>query len=454
PFTYSFPLEKNLDVMEKILRIRGSMIPAQYLIYDKMPSGAPNELLPDSPLVGSGIAYGDRIIWADGALIFSKMQLMETINSPKVLLTVKRGNRTFLTRVPHLNIADLRLTTAEKDEIDDWRDEAKLKAKVDDLKYIPYSINADGEVQGALGYIDEKSRSKLNFKAGDRAQSEIPLEQGDQILAIQGQKVTSGYDLLKELQAPKTLLIVRKIEKGKPVLWTDADKGFQGSFDVKQLQKITRSIGTETLVSDEGPLRLLKPITPVAMQHFHLTPEQGKLREERLEKYQKSIEKISDSKQREEAEKEFQLYQNRKMLGISLQDKTVSYNPSPVAMFGDVFQQIYKTFFALFVGSISPKHLAGPIGIVQVIQYGWSVGAKEALYWLGMISLNLGLINLLPIPVLDGGHIVFAAWEGVTKKPLAYKTRERLIFPFIILVIGFFIYVTYHDLARIFSQFF
>ena len=454
PFTYQFPIEKNLDVLEKIRRIQGSMTPAQYLIYDKMPNGAPNELLPGSPLVSSGITYGDRIIWADGALIFSKMQLMETINRPFVLLTVKRADRTFLTRVPRLNIADLRLTADEKDEIDDWRDEAKLIVKVDELKFLPYSINANLEIQGPLGYIDEKSRSKLYFEAGERAPGEVPLEKGDQILAVQGEKVGSGYALLKEFQTPKTLLIVEKIKKAKPLPWTDADKGFEASFDIEQLQKITHSIGTDALTSDAGSLRLLKPITPVPMQKFSLTPEQGKLREERLEKYQKAIEKITDSKQREEAEKNFQHYRNRLMLGITLQDKTVSYNPSPIALFGDVFQQIYKTLFGLFAGSISPKHLAGPIGIVQVIQYGWSVGAKEALYWLGMISLNLGLINLLPIPMLDGGHIMFAAWEGITRKPLAYKTRERLIFPFILLVIAFFIYVTYHDLARIFSQFF
>ena len=98
--------------------------------------------------------------------------------------------------------------------------------------------------------------------------------------------------------------------------------------------------------------------------------------------------------------------------------------------------------------------MAGPIGIVQVIQYGWSQGVKEALYFLGMISLNLGLLNLLPIPVLDGGHIVFALWEMITKKPLSIKTREKLIFPFIILLVAVFIYFSYNDIVRIITGLF
>ena len=49
--------------------------------------------------------------------------------------------------------------------------------------------------------------------------------------------------------------------------------------------------------------------------------------------------------------------------------------------------------------------MQGPVGIVQVMQHSWSIGFKEAIFWLGMISLNLGVLNLLPIPVLDGGHI-------------------------------------------------
>ncbi len=82
------------------------------------------------------------------------------------------------------------------------------------------------------------------------------------------------------------------------------------------------------------------------------------------------------------------------------------------------------------------------------------LGVKEALFWMGVISLNLGILNLLPIPVLDGGHICFSLFEMVTKRRLKAKTMERLIIPFVVLLIGMIVFVTYHDLSRIFSRFF
>ena len=83
------------------------------------------------------------------------------------------------------------------------------------------------------------------------------------------------------------------------------------------------------------------------------------------------------------------------------------------------------------------------------MQQGWSLGLKEALYWLALISLNLGILNLLPIPVLDGGQICFALWEQITRKPLKSKTMERIVVPFMIIFIGLFVFVTFHDLSRL-----
>jgi regulator of sigma E protease len=97
--------------------------------------------------------------------------------------------------------------------------------------------------------------------------------------------------------------------------------------------------------------------------------------------------------------------------------------------------------------------MSGPVGIIQVVHQSWMVGVKEALFWMAVISLNLGIVNLLPVPVLDGGHIMFSLLEAVRKRPLRAKTMERLIIPFIGLLIVFFLYITYQDIARLFSKF-
>jgi regulator of sigma E protease len=146
--------------------------------------------------------------------------------------------------------------------------------------------------------------------------------------------------------------------------------------------------------------------------------------------------------------------QKRVFVGGIFEDRKVLYNPSPMNMFMGVFEETWKTLKALFTGYLSPKYMAGPVGIVGAMQYGWALGVKEALFWVAVISMNLGIVNLLPIPVLDGGHICFALYEAVTKRKIKSKTMERLIFPFVVLMILFFIYLTYQDILRVISRFF
>ena len=135
-------------------------------------------------------------------------------------------------------------------------------------------------------------------------------------------------------------------------------------------------------------------------------------------------------------------------------DRFVNFNPNPIALFGNVFSEIARNLTALFSGSLGPKQFGGPIFIVQVMQQSWSIGFKEALFWLGAISLNLGVLNLLPIPVLDGGHICFSIIEKIRKKPMTAKMMQRLVIPFVALLIFMFIYLTYNDITRIFGRFF
>ncbi|MFO1044295.1 MAG: site-2 protease family protein [Planctomycetaceae bacterium] len=84
---------------------------------------------------------------------------------------------------------------------------------------------------------------------------------------------------------------------------------------------------------------------------------------------------------------------------------------------------IYLTLRSLFTGRVSPKELHGPIGIataaVTIVQHGLS----PLLLFLGFLSINLAVLNFLPIPVLDGGHMVFLTWEAVT----GHRPSERIM---------------------------
>jgi regulator of sigma E protease len=453
PFSYLLDMGQDLKGLDRVTMTVGILNPASFLIYEKYPDGKPNPLPEGSPMQGSGIEYNDRILWVDGELIFSKRQLISVINQPRVLVTVKRGSQVFLSRIPRLKIADLRLSGPERAELQDWEFEAGLKDKVQELYFIPYNLTPDCRVENAISYIDEDASEKRQFET-TRSKLEIPLLRGDQILAVDGYKILNGYELLRAIQVRHVQMIVQRGMKYPSISWKAADNKFMAGVAFEDLQKLSQSIGTENRLQSIGDLHLLAPIQPKPLSEFPLSESIKERLASEFIAQKKQIEQMDNPQERALALRLLEENQKKLMLGIVLQDRQVIYNPSPFKMFVGVFDETWRTLRALVTGYLSPKYMSGPVGIVQAIHYGWMLGIKEALFWIAVISLNLGIINLLPVPVLDGGHICFAVIESITKKPIKAKTMERLVIPFIVLLVLFFIYLTYQDILRLLSRFF
>lgn len=102
----------------------------------------------------------------------------------------------------------------------------------------------------------------------------------------------------------------------------------------------------------------------------------------------------------------------------------------------------------LFTGKVSADQLMGPVGISEVVSK--TQGLVEFVYMLALISLSLGVTNLLPFPPLDGGKIVLLIIEGIRKKPLKENIEIAIQMAGFCLLIGLSIYVTYNDILRIF----
>ena len=447
-FNYTLKTYENPELIGKEkLNTIGVLSPARYLIFGGQ------GLLPGSPMLQSGIQPKDRILWVDGEVVFSHQQLSALTNELTAFLTVQRGDQVFQTKVPRVELSDLKLTPPERGEIDDWQHEAGLKARFQDLYFIPYNLSPTLAVESRIQFIDEEDQTKA-FQTCQRCAYFNPLQEGDQILAIDGKLVQTPYELLSELQTQHVLLIVERnpaaVDK---VLWTKADAQFD-QFSIVDLQKIVASIGTDHPITDIGDLHLLAPVIPKRLVDFPLTDTQKATLAQELAQSKKEVEAIQDPEKRNEAVHQLEKAQHKVVLGLPLVDREVRYNPTPQQQFVEVFKDTYRTLASLITGVANPKYVAGPVGIVQIVHQSWMVGGKEALFWMALISLNLGIINLLPLPVLDGGHILFSVIEMVTRRPIRAKTMERLIIPFIALLIGFFIYVTYHDISRLFSKFF
>lgn len=420
--------------------------PAQYLVFDDFTS-------PLAPLKGSGIEKGDRIVWVDGELIFSKDQLSAILNDSKALLTIDRNGQTILAQVPRVKISDLRLLNDQKNELDDWQHAAGLKSKLNQLYFIPYDVNHQGIVEGSLAFMNAEAE-EIRPEDSVRNPLSVVLQSGDQIIAVDGTAVSSSIDLMTQLQARNALIIVQRGASSAVPSWKKADAVFENSFEPSSLMKIVSTIGSSQTMSQNDNLVLLSPVTLKSVADLQLDPKFKAQVEAEYSSKKKMIEKIENPVLQEEQLALLEKSKTKLMLGAALHDRLVSYNPPPTSLFSNVFDQTWKTLTNLITGSLPAKALSGPVGIVQALQYSWSTGIKDALFWLGFVSLNLAILNLLPIPVLDGGHILFASIEGITKKPIKAKTMERFIIPFLILLVGLFIYLTYQDIIRLISRFF
>lgn len=450
PFNYKVKPYPRPNTFQKGIQTSGIMLPANYIIYEKLSGGKENPLLEGSPLEGSGIKYGDRIIWADGDLLFSGDQLDHILNDGRVLLTIKRGNETLQFRVPRVQVQELKLEPHFKDELNDWQFEAELNGvKIQNLYVIPYNLNNEGMVESEAKFIDMDNQLEA-FPKHPASANEMPLQKDDKIIAVSGIPIEHSYQLLYQLQKNMVNLIVeRETSLLKPVFWTKADAQFDEQVDWKDLQKITQSIGTKAPLASSGKLFLLKPVTPKPRSEFIQSPEKQAQFAAEVKEQKKEIAAIEDPEKRAQATQMLEHQEKRLLLGFVPQDRKVGYNPTPTDLFANVFTQIWRTLSALFTGSLNPKWLSGPVGIVQVVYDSWLISIKDALFWIGAISLNLGVLNLLPIPVLDGGTILLCFFEMVTGKRLHPKTLEKLIIPFAVLLIGLFIFFTYNDLSRL-----
>lgn len=107
---------------------------------------------------------------------------------------------------------------------------------------------------------------------------------------------------------------------------------------------------------------------------------------------------------------------------------------------------ICLTLRSLFRGDLSPRSLSGPVGIVNIGYKVADQGTTDLILFLGFLSINLAVLNFLPIPVLDGGHMVFLIWEGVTRRKPSPKVIGWAHAAGLMFIILLFVFVLYLDI--------
>jgi regulator of sigma E protease len=231
----------------------------------------------------------------------------------------------------------------------------------------------------------------------------VGLEEGDQPVSIDGIEIHSFnflYDYLQKQEANETVsLTVRKGgEQGAP-------QTYAIKLTEKELQVGTKYVEKESFFG----LFTSKEAQPVM----------GKVR----------------------------------LIGFKPEFKVVTTYPNPIVLITRRVKDMYHTLSGLVSrkSDVKFRNMSGPVGIVENLSLFAQIDFKKLLWFVVFINVNLAILNLLPIPVLDGGHMLFATIEKIRGKPLPLAFLERTQMLFVVLLFSFMLYVTFFDVQRIFQ---
>ncbi len=117
---------------------------------------------------------------------------------------------------------------------------------------------------------------------------------------------------------------------------------------------------------------------------------------------------------------------------------------------GSLFRQMFVTIQGLFTGGIGVNQLSGPVGIYSIVGQQRSAGFENVLYLVALLSVNVGVINLLPLPAFDGGRILFLLIEKIKGSPVSAKVENMIHSIGFILLMILMLYITFNDIFRLF----
>jgi regulator of sigma E protease len=302
-----------------------------------------------------------------------------------------------------------------------------------------------------IGYVEPNS-----------AEAKLGIQEGDRITAVDGKKIGSWQDVVMNTIVARTSILPVTIEHdGKEQTYqlkatTDNAIGLKmlnlDPRDHPEVMEVSAASAAEKAGLEQGDHIISFAGVPIASrdQLIDLIRQRGgQITEMRVERNGgKIILNITPT-----LDPENKIGRIGVMLGS---DSTQVYmvqkpGPSPWEQVRDVMDKTFATIGALVHSretGVGAKDLSGPVGIISILAAQVNTDFRLALSFLVLLNINLAIINLLPIPVLDGGHILMAIIEKIRRRPLSLKFVEYTTTGFAVLLISFMLYVTFFDIKR------
>jgi regulator of sigma E protease len=315
--------------------------------------------------------------------------------------------------------------------------------------------------------------SEISYVADDSPATVFGLEPGDIIVEIEGQSVNSWTDLSTIMSNHDSTLLSLSYTRG-------------GITYDKEDISIAVMIQTAGLTNQKAD-GTRYDIDPIIGQATGRAKTDGELQEGDLitklqvgthivtvttwddviaffknnNRGEVTITYVRDSQTRETS---YELISERALSKLGYQPIVFQIGISPTSSFdlgysllypfksvGSNVSQVLNTLGLLFDRSenLGIGDLSGPVGIFSLVSQTTSQGLLSILSFTAFLSINIGLLNLMPIPALDGGRLVFLGVEAITRKPLNRKIENTINNVMFFILIGLFVFVTYNDIIRL-----
>lgn len=280
---------------------------------------------------------------------------------------------------------------------------------------------------------------------------EIGLQQNDIIIELEGKKIKNKYDLNKVMEKSNGEEITLKIKRNDEILQyqitpTEVKNKSTGMYIGENCKILSVEKGSS---AKKQGIKANDKI--VKINNVEINDDVNKLieviQEKGLNTMLITIERGNDNIDIELTPDYISTY----YLGVNLRPANDTFINHII--YGGIETKefslsIIDNIKMLFTGGVSMDQMMGPVGISEVVAK--TNGIREFISMVALISLSLGVTNLLPIPALDGGKILILIIEAIRRKPLKEKTEINIQLIGFSILIGLSLYITYNDILRIF----
>ena len=319
--------------------------------------------------------------------------------------------------------------------------------------------------QGVASPVYQEEPPVVAAVVPDSPAAAVGIQPGDRILTVAGSQVDTWEDLLLAIGTRPDRDVAMTLLRGGETVATTVRPTGEGRYEIGNIGVLpdTHPIvgygpGGVTVIAgspaERAGLKVKDEVISINGERVYTGAQFRKIIESHGGREMRMVIRRNGVEQQMSATPEAK--DGTVQLGIYIGELSRELTPGPVEALTLSVQQnikssglIFRTLGGLFTGDTRIRQLQGPVGIAQMSGEYAQGGFIALLSFMAMLSINLGILNLMPVPVLDGGHIVILMVEGIARRDFSMQVKEKMLLGGFVVLMMLIVTVIYHDLTRI-----